>query len=208
MGDTELSKPLKVIDDPRINFSTEDRAKKRAALNKLQPIVIQAQQAQSTIASLRTNLNTAIEAWKRPGAPRIPDNIKKAADDMLKKVDTVYVNWGTPPPLASSPGGAGPPLVQLPTPLNQRAAQLMGAIENASNAPTEYELAQIDILSKRIPPAADEVKKLVSEDLAALNNMMIDAKIPYIPPPTAGFGGGGRRGGDDEDADDPGGMDP
>ena len=94
LGDTEITKTIKVIEDPRVNFSTEDRAKKRAALAKLQPLVTQAQGAATQISGLRTNLNTAIEAWKRPGAQPIPDNIKKAADELLKKIDAAYVNWG------------------------------------------------------------------------------------------------------------------
>ncbi len=208
MGDTEISKTIKVIEDPRINFSADDRAKKRAALNKLQPLVTQGQAAATQITGLRTNLTAAIDAWKRPGAPPVPDNVKKAADDLLKKIDSIYVNWGTPPGNANPIGSAGPPLVELPTPLSQRVARLMGAIEGASNAPTDYELAQIEILSKRIPPAADEVRNLVTVDLAALNTMMNDAKIPHIQPPTAGPGGGGRRGGDDDDMDDPDRIDP
>ena len=79
----------------------------------------------------------------------------------------------------------------------------MAAIESGSNAPTDYEYAQIDALAQRITPAADVVRKLVTEDLANLNNAMRDAKVPYIPPPSFGGGGGGRRGGDDEDSDDP-----
>ena len=62
-------------------------------------------------------------------------------------------------------------------------------------------------MAKVIPPAADEVRNLVSVDLANLNQMMNDAKIPHIQPPSFG-GGGGRRGGDDADADDPDRMDP
>ena len=92
-------------------------------------------------------------------------------------------------------------------PLNQRAAQLLFAIEGASNAPTEEELAQIDFLSKKIPTAADDVSKLVSVDLAALNTMMLDAKIPYITIPAFTGGGGGRRRPVDDD-DDPDNLDP
>jgi hypothetical protein len=93
--------------------------------------------------------------------------------------------------LVSNISQAGPPLVELPTPLNQRVLQLTFAIEGASTAPTAFEMAQMEILLKRIPEAAGEVRKLVSEDLAALNQLMLDAKIPYVSLPA--FGGGGRR---------------
>jgi len=208
MGDTELTKPLKIVEDPRVNFSAEDRAKKRAALMKLQPIVMQAMTASTSIAGLRTNVNNAIEAWKRPGAPRVPDNIRKMAEDLLKKIDDAYPNWGRPPSDADNLSSAGPALIERSTPLSQRATQLMGAIENESNAPTDYELSQIDALSQRIPPAAEVVRKLVTEDLANLNNAMRDAKVPYISPPTLAGQGGGRRAGGDEDSDDPDYYDP
>ena len=194
LGDKEMSKSLTVIEDPRVMFSPEDRAKKKAALTKIQPILTQATLAQTTIVGLRANVSAAIEGWKRPGTPQPPANVKTAAEELLKKIDAAYVNWGTPPSLVSNISSAGPPLVELPTPLNQRVAQLLGAIEGTSGAPSDWELAQIDILAKRIPPAADEVRKLVSEDLAALNAMMLEAKIPYIAAPTLGGGGGqGRR---------------
>ncbi len=193
LGEKEMSKSLKVIDDPRVVFSAEDRAKKKVALAKLQPLIMQSSLAQFTIVGLRANLNTVIEGWKRPGTAQPPENVKKAAEDLLKKIDTAYVNWGTPPSLVSNISQAGPPLVELPTPLNQRVAQLAFAIEGASNAPTDFELAQIEILLKRIPTASEEVRKLVSEDLAALNAMMTEAKIPYIAVPSIGGGGGGGR---------------
>ncbi len=193
LGDKELTKTVQVIDDPRVNFSAEDRAKKKAALTKLLPIVTRGQQAQQQMVALRTNVNTAVEAWRRPGSG-VPQNIRTAGEELLKKIDAAYVNWGTPPSLVSNISQAGPPLVELPQPLSQRAAQLMGAIENTSGAPTTWELAQIDILATRIPAAADEVRNLITVDLAALNAMMFEAKIPYIQAPP-GAGGGGQGGG-------------
>ncbi len=192
MGDKEMSKSFEVIEDPRVQFSAEDRAKKKAALAKLLPIVTRGTLAQQQIAALRTNVNTALEAWRRPGA-NVPQNVRTAGEELLKKIDAAYINWGTPPSLVSTISQAGPPLVELPTPLSQRAAQLMGGIDGTSAAPTAWELSQIDILATRIPAAADEVRNLITVDLAALNAMMIEAKIPHIPVPT-GAGGGGPGG--------------
>jgi len=197
-GETEMTKPIKVVEDPRIVFTPEDRAKKRAALTKFQPIVVQGALAAFGIQTLRTNLNNAIEAWRRPGAPQVPQNIRTAAEELLKKVDAAYVNWGTPPSAVSTISQAGPPLVELPQPLSQRAQQVLFAMEGASTAPTEWELAQIDILTAKIPPAAEEVRKLI-EELNALNQMMTDAKVPHIQPPNiSGRPGAGRPPGEDD----------
>ncbi|MBV9217161.1 MAG: hypothetical protein JO053_13410 [Acidobacteria bacterium] len=204
LGEKELSKTIRVMDDPRINMSQADRDKKREAQTRLQPIVLQAQQAQAQITGLRTNLTNAIESWKAPNAPRIPDNVRKAATDLLAKINKIYdANW--------SPGNnaAQPALVELRPSIATRVAQVAGAIESASAAPTDYELSQIDVYAKIVPPAAEEVRKLVSDDLAALNAMMLEAKIPYIQPPTLGGPGGGRgRPPGEEDNDDPDRMDP
>jgi photosystem II stability/assembly factor-like uncharacterized protein len=198
-GETEMSKTVRVIEDPRVNFSAEDRAKKKAALTQLQPLLAQAQIAQFTIVNMRTNLNTAIESWRRPGSPRVPENVRKAAEDLLKKIDEAYVSWGTPPSLQSNISQAGPPLVELPAPLNQRVAQLTFAIEGTSAAPTAWELSQMQILSQKIPEAAGIVRGL-STDLEALNKMMREANIPYVAMPNIpGGGGGGRPPEDDYD---------
>jgi photosystem II stability/assembly factor-like uncharacterized protein len=203
LGETEMAKTVKIMDDTRIVFSAEDRAKKRDALNKLQPLIGQGTIAQFTIVNLRTNLNAAIESWKRPGAAAVPENVKKAADELLKKIDETYVNWGTPPSAVSNISQAGPPLVDLPTPLNQRVTQLAFGIEGTNAAPTTWEMAQMEILLKKVPEAAGIVRKLASEDLEALNKMMREANVQYIALPAIGGGGqgGGRRPPEDGDND-------
>lgn len=201
LGDKEMSRTFQVIDDPRVTFSAEDRAKKKEALTKFLPIVRRGTQAQQQIVALRTNVNNALVAWRRPGSG-IPQNIRNAGEELLKKIDKAYENWGTPPSLVSNISQAGPPLVELPQPLNQRAAQVLGAIENTSGAPTRWELAQIAILTARIPAAADEVRKLILEDLAALNNMINEAKIPAIQPPPGAAGPGAARPPGEVDNDD------
>jgi hypothetical protein len=194
LGDKEMSKTVKVQEDPRINFSAEDRAKKREALKQLQPLIVQASTAQFTISNLRTAVNNAIESWKRPGAPQAPDNVKKAAEDFLKKIDEAYPAWGTPPSEVTNISQAGPPLIERGPPLQQRVTQLAFAIEGYTAAPTEWEMSQIQILSQKVPEAAGVVRKLATEDLPALNKLMQEAGVPYITLPMPGGGGGpGRR---------------
>ncbi len=203
LGETEVSKTVKVIDDPRIVFSAEDRAKKRTALNQIQPLIAQVSIASNTITNLRTTLSTAIENWKKPGASPVPDNVKKAADELLKKIDDAYPTWGTPPALANPLGSAGPPLVELATPLNQQVLQLAFGIEATSAAPTAWEMSQIQLFQKKVPEAAGIVRKLATEDLEALNKMMREANMPYISLPPFGPGQGRRPQNDDDEREDP-----
>ena len=48
-----------------------------------------------------------MDSWRRPGAARIPDEIRKAADAFLKKIDGVYPQFGTPPSEMQALGAAG-----------------------------------------------------------------------------------------------------
>jgi photosystem II stability/assembly factor-like uncharacterized protein len=191
LGEKEVSKTLTLGEDPRVNMTADDRAKRREALRQLTPVLIQAATAQFTITTVRTTLNTTIESWKRPGAPNVPDNVKKAAEDLLKRIDEAYPNWGTPPSEQATLGNAGPPVVERPAPFPQRVQQLVFGIEGYSAAPTENDLAQIQNLSARVKEASDIVRKFAAEDLPALNKMMAAAGIPYINLPIPV--GGGQR---------------
>jgi len=159
---------------------------------------VQATLAQRGIVALRTNLNTAMEAWKRPGSPNVPDNIKTSADDLLKKIDEVYPLFGTPPSETPSLGNAGPPIVERPAPLQTRVGQILGSLEGFTAAPTARQLEDITTLTPLVKDAAEKVTKLVREDLPNLNKMMREANIPYINMPAGGGGGGGRRGPEEE----------
>jgi hypothetical protein len=192
IGESEQSKTFTLEEDPRVQISAEDRAARRKALNDLGPLVRQATLAQRSIVAMRTNLNTAIESWKRPGTPRPPDNVRTAAEDLLKKIDEIYPLFGTPPAEAPSLGNAGPPIVERTPPLQNRAGQIMGSLEGFTAAPTARQLEDINTLTPLIKDAAEKVQKL-TEELNNLNKMMREANVPYITMPAGGGGGGGRR---------------
>ncbi|MBI1737626.1 MAG: hypothetical protein HYR58_00055, partial [Acidobacteria bacterium] len=194
VGETEQSKTITVEEDPRVTISAEDRAARRKAINDLTPIFVQATLAQRGIVGLRTNLSTAMESWKRPGGTRVPENIQKAADELLKKIDEIYPLFGTPPSEAPSLGNAGPPIVERPAPLQNRVGQILGSLEGFTAAPTARQLEDITTLTPLVKDAAEKVQKLVMEDLANLNKLMREANIPYITMPAGAGGGGGRRG--------------
>ena len=125
-----------------------------------------------------------MESWKQPGAPRVPENIQKAADALAKQVDEISGKFVPP---QQPMGSAGPPLAYTPPPFSQRIGRLMGAIEGYTAAPTSQQAEALETLSKQLSEAMDRLQKLIDEDLASLNKMMNEAGIPHIrvAPPEA-----------------------
>jgi len=77
-------------------------------------------------------------------------------------------------------GNAGPPLAYTPPPFSQRVNRLMGAIEGYSAAPTSQQAEELGAVSRLLGEASERLRKLVDEDLAALNKQMNEAGIPHI----------------------------
>ena len=72
-GSNEVSKTLRVEEDPRIVVSPAERAARRQALTRLYGLAMTADRGQRTLTGLKTALDAAMEAWKKPVAPKIPE---------------------------------------------------------------------------------------------------------------------------------------
>jgi photosystem II stability/assembly factor-like uncharacterized protein len=203
LGDQTETKTVKVEEDPRIEFSEADRAKRHDAIMRAYNLSRDASRGQREITGLRTALDNTLAAWKRPGAVKIPDNVQKAAEDLSKQVNEVAAKFAAPPPEEGGEmGGAGPALVYRPPIFSQRVGEISGALQGMSEAPTEDELKELDLLTKEISDALPQVDKLVKEGLPNLNKLMNDAGVPHIVIPQPGPPGGGRPRGDDSDGQD------
>ena len=186
-GQKEMSKPITVNDDPRVQLTPEQRAARRDALTKLRQLATVATLNSTAIAGLRTAVNNALETWKRPGAnPQVPENIRKAAEDLLKRIDEAYPNWGTPPGDTDPASQAGPPLIERGPSLPQRVNQLAQQIDGYSAPVNQYQLDLIPVLQQKVTEAAATIPKLRA-DFDALNKLMNEASIPHL---TIQAGGG------------------
>jgi photosystem II stability/assembly factor-like uncharacterized protein len=206
IGKTEQSTKIVVEEDPRITISAEDRTARRQALTQLSQMASTALLAQRSMTGLHTSLNTYIEGWKRPGATKPPENVEKAAEDLLKKTEETCRKFANPVQCGErgpGQGTAGPPLVYTPPAITQRVGQLLGGVESYTAAPTAWQLDQIKLLQGMLSDANAAARKLTQEDLVALNKMMNDAGVPHIVVPGGGRQGAGVRPGDDDDDDEP-----
>ena len=177
-GGKSESKTVAVEEDPRVTMSASDRTQRHEALTKLYAMAKQADEGRREIVAIRTSLTSVTEGWKRPTAPKIPDDVKKAADDLLVKVKAVIGTFETE--REGQLGSAGPPLKYTPPPVNQKIGRLLASIDSYSASPAPRQLEDIRQASDELEPALATVKKLVSEDLPRLNKMMADAGIPYV----------------------------
>jgi hypothetical protein len=190
-GKNETTQTVEVQEDPRITVSPADRAARHDAVMKLYALGKTADGDRATVVGLKASLTAALEGWKKPGAPKVPENIQKAAEALAKQIDSLHEKYVAPEiPM----GNAGPPLVYTPPPFGQRIGQLMGALEGYTAAPTSQQTEEVATIAKLVGDAHSSVKKLVDEDLAGLNKLMNEAGIPHITPaPAGGEQRGGRR---------------
>src|SRR5262249_12128491 len=124
-GSREQSQKVVVEDDPRIVLSAADRAARREAINQLYAMAKSTDKDRRSIEGLQIALKNIREQWKKdagkPPAPKIPDDVVKAADELQKKVDALAPKFFRE---REGLGNAGPPLEWKPDPLPQQVQEL------------------------------------------------------------------------------------
>jgi hypothetical protein len=198
-GSKEESQAVVVEDDPRLQISAADRAARSEAIAQLYAMAKTTDKDRKTIVGIKDGLKAAREQWKKdadkPDAPKIPEEIKKAADELQKKVDAVAEKYARD---REGLGNAGPAFEWKPEPLPQQVQGLLRDLDGFWAAPGGQQKERLAELPPLLSEASAQVKKIVEEDLPALNKKMNDAGIPHIvpaPPERTG----GRGGEPDED---------
>jgi photosystem II stability/assembly factor-like uncharacterized protein len=180
-GLKEATQEVIVEEDPRIQISAEDRAARRAAIDQLYAMEKTADKDRRTIQGVKEALSAARGQWKtdagKPDAPKIPEEIQKAADDLQKKVDKVAEKFVRE---REGLGNAGPPFEWKPEPLPGQVQGLLSDLDGFAAAPGGQQKEKLMELGPLVSDASAQVKKLVDEDLAAFNKKMNDAGIPHI----------------------------
>jgi photosystem II stability/assembly factor-like uncharacterized protein len=189
------SRTFTVEEDPRVQFASEDRQKRRQAIDTLMAMTKQADDARRKAVAMNTALTGLTDSWKQPGAPTVPDNLKKAADDLLarvKKSAAIFEQQGGG--RGGAGGSAGPPPAYTPPPVTQKIQRLMFSLDGYSAAPTARQMADIQDASAQLKTGIAQVDALWDE-VPKLNKTLADAGIPYFNvnlTPARPTGGRGR----------------
>ncbi len=195
--DKESSQKVTVEEDPRISLSAADRAARRAALNDLYTMAKTASADRKKILALQSALKAAQAQWKkeadRNNGLKIPENIQTQADELSKKISAIATKYHRE---REGLGNAGPPFEWTPEPLPNQVQGLMEDIDDFSAAPGQQQTEKIAELKPQVSESSVQVKKLLEEDLPALNKKMNEAGVPHIVP---NFDAAGSGDGDDEE---------
>jgi photosystem II stability/assembly factor-like uncharacterized protein len=182
-ADKEVTQKVNVEEDPRITLSAADRATRRAALDDLYTMAKTAAGDRKKILALQSALKAAQAQWKKEAeqknATKIPESIQKQAEELLKKVNELAKKYSRE---REGLGNAGPPFEWLPAPLPRQVQGLMEDIDDFAAAPGQQQTEKTADLKPQVSDGSAQVKKLMEEDLPALNKKMSEAGVPYIVP--------------------------
>ncbi|HJQ26935.1 MAG TPA: hypothetical protein VKA60_23680 [Blastocatellia bacterium] len=171
----QLSKTVRVEEDPRIQISDADRAQLAEAQSKVFAMQRAAGQARRSLQNLKAQLTTLQDSLKKtPGvSAEVNAAVKSVADqtdDLLKKL------IGVP----EAAGNAGPPLPDEPRPLQTRINGLFFGLESYTAAPTQDDARRLAEATAELKTFVDQVNKLLDESVAGLNKQMRDSGVAFI----------------------------
>ncbi len=176
MGGKTESKNVTVEEDPRVQVAAADREKRRQTIDTLVQLSREADAGRKKAVSIQTGLTRLVTSWKAPDAPKVPDAVKRNADELLAKSKKVTDRFQPP---AGPRGGAGPGRPYTPPAVTVKISALLGAIDSYSGAPTRAQLNEAQEASTQLQKDLAELTQLTS-DLPKLNKAISDAGVPYF----------------------------
>jgi photosystem II stability/assembly factor-like uncharacterized protein len=189
---------VNVEEDPRVQLSPEDRAKRRKAIDTLTSLIRQADEPTRKAVGLTTALTALTASFNGTNAAPVPDAAKKAVEDMQAKVKDAASTFQTPAAggRGGGGGGAGARADFVPPPVTQKLTRLMALIGGFSGPPTSQQLADIEEASAELQKGTAAIDALWDE-VPKLNKTLTDAGVAYFKvnlpatAPAVGFGRGG-----------------
>lgn len=177
VGDTVVSRPVVVEEDPRITTPASERAVRFDTLMQLLDLRIRASRSFQTLAELRRVLEETLKQWDETSEVVIPKDVRQSAEELSQKADMLWERFSWPRLWL---GSSSPPLVRKPPTLTSRISRLSGAIEGYTAAPTPPQMAELEDVAILTKETEAEVGKLIESDLAELNLKLAQAGVPHI----------------------------
>ena len=186
---SKATKKFAMEEDPRVTwFSAGDRTKRRASLNDLVTMTKQAAELRKKFTASDSALVALEASWKKPDAPKIPENVKIEAAALKKKLDEMRPmfanrNFFEPPSPEELKDELSRPEPEFRLqPLMQRVTGMIQALETYSAAPSPSQLQQIALVKSAIGGAGQNMEQLRAQ-VVHFNDAISAAKVPVVPVP-------------------------
>ena len=172
-----VRKKFTVEDDPRIQIAPADREPRLKTQLQITELQRRTDRVRRGLAQLRTQTIALQDGWKKPGAPKVPDAVEKAAAGFRERVDTLNrrVALGGRAESDDVPG-----LNYVPPTITQRLLRLSGGLDSYTTKPTSTQLEELAVLTKLVTELEGSWKALSEQELPAFNRSVSGAGIAAI----------------------------
>jgi photosystem II stability/assembly factor-like uncharacterized protein len=169
--DQEMTKTLKVSDDPRIDISFADRKARHDTLVQLQYLFPYVSAATKAVGDLEKELEKVQKTLKK--VAEVPESIKEHMENTTKELEEIKIQLSGDP----EKGFAGRQFSV------QGGLSMIGsAIESYSEAPTDRQLQQIEEKRQELKTQIERINKIIQENIPRLNELLIANEIPHVFP--------------------------
>ncbi len=171
VGDQEMTKTVKVADDPRIEISFEERKAQHDVLVKLYNLYPYVSAADKAVGDLNKELDKVRKTLKK--VADVPESITDYIETTAKELKEIKIRLTGDPELGfrgrsfSIQGGL---------------SALGNAIGGYSEAPTERQLGRMEEKRKELKTLIDRINTVVQKNIPRLNELLTANKIPHVFP--------------------------
>ncbi len=171
VGDQEMTKAIKVAEDPRIEISFEERKAQHDALVELHNLYPYVSGASKAIDDLIKDLDKVQKTVKK--VSDVPDSIPQQIDSLMKELKQMKIK------LAGDPesGFSGVSLS-----IQGGLFSIGRAIEGYTEAPTSRHLQQISEKKKELASLIQRINEIFEKDIPRLNKLLNENNIPHVFP--------------------------
>ena len=171
VDDQEMTKILKVADDPRIDISYADRKVQHDVLVKLQHLFPYVTAATKAVRDLEKEIDNVQKTLKK--VKEIPESIKELLEATTKELEEIKIKLSGDPEL----GFRGRQFS-----IQGSLTMIRSAIERYSEAPTERQIRQVQEKQEELHVLIERINKIIQENIPRLNELLIANKVPHVFP--------------------------
>ena len=188
--------PLEVKVDPRATATTADLEQQFALWKKTSDLLGTVHQTVLDMRAVRGQINSLKKVFASAAGAKEKD-ITADFDALLKKMDPVEAE------LIEVKAKSSQDMCNYPTKLHNKIAWLMSTVGSGDSAPTGPEQEFFDEKLRESEAQMNAWKKILGDDVSALNQKIRGSGVPIIQvPPAKGAGGGAAPAGEEEEDDD------